>query len=166
MPPDLYILAIRNEVVMLFQQTVFIVIFVVSVLSFVFSCYQRLQLIDIGAPENRFDSPWTRLFGMFIYAFAQKRVVKRPYGFNHFLLFWAFLVLLLANGEFLLEGLIPGATLAAVLPASPYHVLTALFDVVSLVALISVLFAFARRIFFPPAYLGNDYAKPASGEAL
>jgi len=151
---------------MVFQQTAFIVIFALSVLSFIFSCYQRLQLIVIGAPENRFDRPWTRLLDMFIYAFAQKRVLTRPYGVNHFLLFWAFLVLLLANGEFLLEGLIPGATLAAVLPATLYHVLTALFDIVSLVALMSVLFAFARRIFFPPAYLGNDYTKPASGEAL
>jgi Fe-S oxidoreductase len=148
------------------HQTVFIAVFVVSVLSFLFSCYQRLQLVAIGAPENRFDNPAARLLGMFNYAFAQKRVLDRPYGFNHFLLFWAFLLLLLANGEFLLEGLLPGFSLAVILSASLHHGLKLLFDIVSVVALGCVLVALARRLFFPPEYLGTDYTRPASGEAL
>jgi len=148
------------------NQIIFSVVFAVSVLSFMFSCYQRLQLVAAGAPENRFDKPGGRLIGMFTYAFAQKRVLARPYGFNHFLLFWAFMLLLVANGEFILEGLISGASLEKVLPDAPYNVLLLLFDIVSLLALVSVLVAFARRLFFPPEYLGNDYTKPASGEAL
>ncbi len=148
------------------HQTVFMTIFTVSVVSFLFSCYQRLQLVSVGAPENRFDNPGQRLAGMFTYAFAQKRVLARPYGVNHFFLFWAFLFLLLANGEFLLEGLLPGITLANFLPAAIYQPLKLVFDTVSLVALVSVLLAFARRLLFPPDYLGNDYTKPASGEAL
>lgn len=84
------------------HQTIFTVVFTVSVVSFLISCYQRLQLVAIGAPENRFDNPGARLFGMFTYAFAQKRVLARTYGFNHFLLFWAFLLLLVANGEFII----------------------------------------------------------------
>ncbi|MFZ2951139.1 MAG: (Fe-S)-binding protein [Desulfuromonadaceae bacterium] len=147
------------------QQTIFTAVCAVSVLSFLFSCYQRLQLVAIGAPENRFDNPAGRLFGMFSYAFAQKRVLARPYGVNHFLLFWAFLLLLVANGEFLLEGLIPGMNLG-LLPVPLHHGLQLIFDIVSLVALGCVLLALARRLFFPPEYLGNDYTKPASGEAL
>lgn len=148
------------------HQTVFIAVFSVSVFSFIFSCYQRLQLVASGAPENRFDSPAGRLYGMLSYAFAQKRVLTRPYGFNHFVLFWAFLLLLVANGEFLLEGLIPSFSLSAVLPASLHHALQLIFDVVSIVALGCVLVAFFRRLFFPPSYLGNDYTKPANSEAL
>ena len=148
------------------QQTVFTTVFAVSVLSFLYSCYQRLQLVAVGTPENRFDNPGARLIGMFTYAFAQRRVLGRPYGVNHFLLFWAFLFLLLANGEFLLEGLFPAASLAVVLPVPLYHALAALFDVVSLVALICAVVASVRRIFCPPQYLGNDYTRPASFEAL
>ncbi|MGD0584865.1 MAG: (Fe-S)-binding protein [Oryzomonas sp.] len=148
------------------QQTVFTVVCAVSVLSFLFSCYQRLQLVAIGAPENRFDNPAARLMGVFRYAFAQKRVLARPYGFNHFLLFWAFMILLLANGAFLVEGLIPGFRLTAALPAPLEHGLELLFDGVSAIALGAVLVAAARRLFFPPDYLGSDYTKPASGEAL
>jgi len=148
------------------HQSVFIAIFALSLLSFVFSCYQRLQLVAIGGAENRFGNPGTRLLGMFSYAFAQKRVLARPYGFNHFFLFWAFMFLLLANGEFILEGLIPGLNFATVLPPPLNHVLALLFDLVSLIALGAVVVAFARRLFFPPEYLGNDYTKPASFEAL
>jgi len=148
------------------NQRIFIAVFAISALSFLFSCYQRLQLVTLGASEDRFDRPGARLVATLTYAFAQRRVLARPYGINHFLLFWAFLCLLLANGEFLVEGLLPGAGLAAVLPADAYRILTALFDFVSLVALGAVLLAFARRLFFPPKYLGNDYTKPASGEAL
>ncbi len=148
------------------HQAIFTTLFAVAVLSFLFSCYQRVRLVAIGASENRFDDPLARLRGMFRYAFAQKRVLARPYGVNHFLLFWAFMLLLTANGAFLLEGLIPGFSLASALPAPLGHGQELLFDIVSLVALGSVLVALARRLFFPPAYLGNDYTRPASGEAL
>ena len=148
------------------QQTVFLAVFAVSVLFFFYSCSQRLRLVAVGAPEDRFDQPAKRLLGVLSHAFAQKRVLARPYGFNHFFLFWAFMILLLANAEFLLEGLRPNANLAALLPEPRYHVLELLFDIVSVVALGCALVAFARRLFFAPGYLGNDYTKPASGEAL
>ena len=150
---------------MTLQHSVFVAVFAASVLSFLFSCYQRLQLIRMGAAEERCDDPGGRLAGVFRYAFAQKRVLNRPYGLNHFLLFWAFLLLLLANGEFLVEGLFPGVSLA-LLPAPLYRFLGLLFDIFSAVSLACVLVACARRLFFPPEYLGNDYTKPASFEAL
>jgi len=151
---------------MALNQTVFMAAFTISLTSFVISCYQRLQLVNLGASEDRFDQPGSRLAAMFTYAFAQKRVLARSYGVNHFLLFWAFLCLLLANGEFIVEGLLPGVNLATIMPARAYQLLTSLFDIVSLIALISVVIAFVRRVFFPPGYLGNEYTKPASGEAL
>ena len=102
---------------------------------------------------------------MLTYAFAQKRVVQRPFGVNHSLLFWAFLLLALANGEFLLEGLFPSVSLA-LLPAPLHHALSFVFDAVSLLTLACVTIAFARRLFFAPDYLGNEYSSPRSGEAL
>lgn len=147
------------------NQTIYIPMFAVSILFFCFSCYRRLQLISLGTAENRTDRPWARLVGMFTYAFAQKRVVQRPFGVNHSILFWAFLLLALANGEFLLEGLFPSISLA-MLPDSLHHVLVFVFDVVSLLTLACVTIAFARRLFFAPDYLGNEYSSPRSGEAL
>ncbi|HEX8960155.1 MAG TPA: (Fe-S)-binding protein [Geobacteraceae bacterium] len=150
---------------MMINHSLFISLFIVAVLTFCFSCYQRLQLVAVGSPENRFDNPGKRLAGVLSYAFGQRRVLARPYGFNHFLLFWAFMLLLVANGAFLLEGLFPGASLSA-LPGPLHQVLELVFDAVSAVALACVAIAFVRRVFFPPAYLGNDYTSARSGEAL
>lgn len=147
------------------NQVIYIPLFAVSMLFFAYSCYRRLQLISLGTAENRTDRPGARLLGMLTYAFAQKRVVQRPFGINHSLLFWAFLLLVLANGEFLLEGLFPSVSLA-LLPAPLYHGLIFVFDAVSLLTLVCVATAFARRFFFAPDYLGNDYSSPRSGEAL
>ena len=147
------------------NQTIYIPLFAVSILFFCYSCYQRLQLISLGTSENRTDRPGARLVGMFTYAFAQKRVVQRPFGVNHSLLFWAFLLLVLANGEFLLEGLFPSMSLA-LLPEALHHGLVFVFDAVSLLTLVCVTIAFARRLFFAPDYLGNEYSSPRSGEAL
>ena len=138
--------------------TIFVPILIASLLLFAYSCYRRFSLAALGAAECRTDQPLKRLAGTFLYAFAQKKVILRPYGFVHLLLFWAFMVLLLANGEFLIAGAFPKANLS-LLPAPLYHGLLVAFDVVSLIALGCVLFAAARRLFFAPDYLGNDYVK-------
>ncbi|TSK05963.1 MAG: 4Fe-4S dicluster domain-containing protein [Geobacter sp.] len=143
----------------------FMPIFVVAILTFCYSCWQRMQLVGEGAAENRFDRPGERLAGVFSYAFGQKRVLSRPFGVNHFVLFWAFMLLLVANADFMWEGLFPGSGLSA-LPAAISNPLSLVFDLVSLAALASVVVALSRRLFFAPSYLGNDYTKPCSGEAL
>ena len=147
------------------NQQLFMPLFVIAIATFAFSCYQRLQLVAAGSPEDRFDRPAERLAGMFRYAFAQQRVLARPYGLNHFVLFWAFMLLLLANAAFLIEGLFPGFDLSA-LPAPLYNALELAFDLVSLAALVCVAVALVRRLFFAPPYLGNEYTRAASGEAL
>jgi len=145
--------------------SIFLPILIASLLLFAFSCYRRFSLAALGAAENRTDQPIKRLGGTLLYAFAQKKVILRPYGFVHLLLFWAFMVLLLANGEFLIAGVVPQLNLS-LLPAPLYHGLLVAFDIVSLLALFCVLFAAARRLFFAPDYLGNDYIKAKSGEAF
>ncbi|PLX83650.1 MAG: electron transfer flavoprotein [Desulfuromonas sp.] len=147
------------------NHTLFVPIFLFAILFFCYSCYRRLQLVALGQPEDRFDRPGERLAAMLTYAFGQKRVLARPFGVNHFVLFWAFLFLLGANGEFLLEGLHPALTLAQ-LPTPLHHGLGFIFDAVSLLALVCVGVALARRLFFPPDYLGTDYTSPRSGEGL
>lgn len=147
------------------NQILFLLLFIVAMVAFCFSCYERLQLVAAGSPEDRFDRPGARLTGMFCYAFGQRRVLARPYGMNHFVLFWAFMLLLVANVSFLAEGLFPGLNLSA-LPAPLYRLLVLSFDLVSLAALACVAVALVRRFFFAPSYLGNDYTNPRGGEAL
>jgi len=132
---------------------IFAIIFGASVLFFCWSCFKRFRLVTLGKRENRFNHVGRRIWNMFLYAFVQRRVISRPFGLNHLLLFWSFLALLVANTEFLLHGLFPQTIALSLLPAPLYYALAFIFDIVSLAALICVAIAFGRRIFFPPDYI-------------
>ena len=150
---------------MALRQMIFIPLFIAATLLFLQAVWQRLSLVARGKPVDRFSRPVARLAGMLEYAFAQVRVIQRPYGIVHLLLFWSFLFLLLANGEFILNGLIPEISLA-LLPPALYRGLLTLFDIVSLITLLCVAVAFIRRFFAAPDYLETSYTKARSGEAL
>lgn len=144
---------------------IFATLLVVSALVFCAGCYRRFSLISLGRPEERPNSFGSRLRQMLVHAFGQKRVVTKRFGLNHAAIFWSFLVLLLANAEFLIKGLVPTFSLA-ILPKPVYHGLLLAFDLVSLLALVAVIFAFARRIFFPPAAMSSAYVKARSPEGF
>ncbi|AMV73886.1 heterodisulfide reductase-related iron-sulfur binding cluster [Desulfuromonas carbonis] len=147
------------------QQMIFIPLFLTALVAFAYSCYQRFAILAIAQPEDRSSQPGKRFQAMLRYAIGQRRVVKRPFGINHLLIFWSFLILLLANGEFLLAGIFPAVRLS-LLPAGLYHPLVLSFELVSLLTLVCVALAAARRLFFAPAYLSSSYASARSGEAF
>ena len=86
---------------------------------------------------------------MLVYAFLQRRVLDKPFGINHFVLFWSFLILMLANTEFCVHGMFPGVGFASLIPPIN-HPLVFIFDLVSLLALLCVIIAAVRRITWPP----------------
>ena len=135
--------------------TIFIVIFVVAIVFFGWSCFQRFRLVTLGQPENRFDAVGKRIWNMLFYLLTQRCAITRSYrfGLNHALLFWCFMLLIIANAEFLLHGLFPDDISFAKLPAGSYYTLAFIFDVVSLLALIAVCLAVIRRLVFPPKYI-------------
>lgn len=90
---------------------VFTPLLIASLLFFAWSCYRRFSLVTMGTSEDRFSDPVKRVGEMLLYAFGQKRVMSRPFGFNHCVIFWSFLILLIANGEFLLHGVFPSISL-------------------------------------------------------
>ncbi|MCX7912237.1 MAG: (Fe-S)-binding protein [Dehalococcoidales bacterium] len=132
---------------------IFSILFAVAVIFFLYSCYRRLGLVLKGKPENRFDAPLRRLWSMLYYGIGQRRVVEKRFGLNHFVLHWAFLILLISNTEFLLSGLAPDVINLARLPDGAYFTLSAIFDIVSVLALVSVVLAIIRRLTFPPPYV-------------
>lgn len=145
--------------------TIYIPLLGASLLYFGWSCYKRLALVAVGTSDDRFAQPGRRMLDVIVYAFGQKRVIAKPFGMNHAVIFWAFVILLIANAEFLLSGISPGMSLA-VLPEAIYHTLLYAFDVVSLLALAAVLLASCRRLFCAPDYMTTSYASAKSVEAF
>ena len=132
---------------------VFLMVFIAAFLLFGWSAYRRIGVVRIGRPDNRFDKPGKRLWNMIYYAFFQRKVVSKAFGFNHFMLFWAFMVLLLANLEFLLNGLAPEVISYSRLSEGLYFALSLIFDIVSVLALLAVIIAVFRRLVFPPPHI-------------
>jgi Fe-S oxidoreductase len=131
----------------------FIIVFIIAVLSFAYSCFRRFRLVLKGRPENRFNAFFQRFWNMLYYAFGQRRVVSKPFGINHFVLFWAFMILLISNTEFLLNGLAPEVISFSRLPDAAYFTLACIFDIVSVLALLCVIAAIIRRLAFPPPHI-------------
>lgn len=129
--------------------TIFIPLLIVSLAVFAWGCWRRLNLISLGRAENRFDNLGARFGEMLLYAFGQKRVLAKPFGINHFVIFWSFIILLIANTEFLLHGVFPGISLSG-LPDGIYFPLLLVLDIVSLLALLAVIVAAVRRVVSPP----------------
>ncbi|HIJ81322.1 MAG TPA: (Fe-S)-binding protein [Desulfuromonadales bacterium] len=129
--------------------TLFTPLLLASLAVFAWSCWKRFSLISLGRPEDRFDDIPSRLGDMLLYAFGQKRVVAKPFGINHFVIFWSFIILLIANTEFLIHGVFPGISLSK-LPDGIYLPLILVLDIVSLFSLLAVTVAAVRRTVSPP----------------
>jgi len=130
----------------------FAVIVAISVVTFLMSCVMRFRLVTLGKPEDRLSHLGARIGNMLLFAFGQRRVVSRPFGLNHFVIFWSFLVLALANAEFVIHGIFSKVGLD-LLPMPLHLALAGLFDVVSLITLVVILIAMGRRLFCPPKYI-------------
>jgi Fe-S oxidoreductase len=132
------------------ETVLFAILCAVMVTAFILSAARLLRFIRLGQPDRRLEGTLVRRFGsMLLYAFGQKRVLAKPFGVNHFLLFWGFMILFLANAEFVLKGLFPSLSLRLLGP-KVYPLLTFAFDLVSLLVLICVAVAFFRRLVIQP----------------
>jgi Fe-S oxidoreductase/nitrate reductase gamma subunit len=134
---------------------IFIVVFIAAVTLFISSCISRFRLVTLGTSDNRFREIGRRVWNMIYYPFSQRCTISRSYrfGINHALLFWSFMLLLIANTEFLLHGLAPNTIALSRLPDGAYHALAMIFDIVSILVLVAIVAAVARRFFFPPKFI-------------
>lgn len=117
----------------------------------------RIGALVAARPDDRFDRPWARLKGVFVYAFAQKRMFRDLYaGIFHIFIFWGFVVLLLRSVSLMAQGLIPGFDPGTFLgPWTPWYIL--MKDVFEVLVLVAIAMAVGRRIFNRPARLDNSW---------
>ncbi|MCX7858146.1 MAG: heterodisulfide reductase-related iron-sulfur binding cluster [Deltaproteobacteria bacterium] len=137
------------------ETVAFSIILTIAIFSFLLSVVRLIRLIKLGQKEERLTKTIAkRLINTIGYAFGQKCAWTEPFGINHFFLFWSFMFLLLANGEFVINGLFPDVSLR-ILGPSVYTFLTGVFDIVSVIVLVCVGIAVFRRLVIKPEYI--DY---------
>ncbi len=129
--------------------TIFAPIFAAAMALFVWSCWKRLSLTALGRTDERLDNLGQRISDTIKYVFAQKRVLAKPSGIIHLVIFWCFMVLVIANTEFLLHGLFPAISMD-LLPAFIYFPVVFAIEAASFLTVIAVAAAMIRRIVAPP----------------
>jgi len=134
------------------ESLIFAVLLVCGFGFFLRNVFRLFSFLCLGQWENRFDHLWSRLKGMFVYAFLQLRVVSEKFGVNHFFLFWGFMVLFLVNTQFFIGGVFPRFSFDF-LGAIPYGILLLMADIMSFVVLACVVIAVIRRLFFRPPHI-------------
>ena len=140
------------------ESIIFAIVFTVAVLVFILSVTRLVRLIRLGQPDSRLrGNLMSRFWSMVEYAFGQKRVVAEKYGFNHFLLFWGFMILVLANMEFVVAGIFRGFSFRFLGPVV-YPALTLTFDIISVVVLACVAVALFRRLVVKPDHIDHKSA--------
>lgn len=130
----------------------FTILVILSLLIFAISCISRFSLLTVGGPDNRINEFFTRIFHLLTFGFLQRRVAAEPFGLNHVAIFWSFLVLAFANGEFLVTGMFPDISFS-LLPGDWPGYIAFIFDLVSLLTIVAIIIAVSRRLFFPPSYI-------------
>ncbi|EYF07136.1 (Fe-S)-binding protein [Chondromyces apiculatus] len=121
---------------------------------FAWSANRRLKLLMVGRPEGRFDRLGERLKGVWVYAFAQKKMSYYPLaGLAHKLIFIGFIVLLLRSVMLWGRGFVPSFNMF-ILGPEPLHIgglelpLGHLYDFVKDVVALMVIFGALVFIYF------------------
>ncbi|HQR67505.1 MAG TPA: (Fe-S)-binding protein [Thermoanaerobaculia bacterium] len=121
-----------------------------AVVLFLVTASRRVQLLLIGAgaPDDRFNRPFQRLWHVVEYGILQRKMWRDPYaGLYHILIFSGFVVLSIRTVSLVLEGLFPGAA-QPFFPKGFWEAYLVLKDVVLVTTLAGVLLALARRHLF------------------
>jgi len=136
------------------------VLFLGAVGVFAYVAYRLVQILLLGGKEDRFDQIGERIKGVLVFVFGQRRVIREPSGWGHFVIFWGFLLITVGTVEGFVRGVWPGFTYRTVL--DPLHLgflylpLNLAIDLVSFGVLIALCVALYRRYVQKPLRLESD----------
>ena len=133
------------------QNLIFLIIFALSISTFLFNARRLLTYLKIGKPEDRFDNPTERLKRVFTIAFGQKKLLREfVAGWMHFFIFWGFVILLTAILDAILEGLF-SVNLSVI--GGFYRYIAFFQDLMGLLVILSIIIALYRRYIQRPKRL-------------
>lgn len=141
------------------EKIIFILIWGIGLAIFAYEAYFYIRLLLLFGPEKRWDNLGRRFSNLIKYVFGQRRLLDQlVMGTAHFLIFWGFIVISLGTINFFGKGLSENFALPILgtVLRGPFLLLLDLF---SLLVILGILIAVARR-FFP-----NSARMPRGWEA-
>jgi Fe-S oxidoreductase len=124
----------------------------------VFGLIVRLlfRILRAGKPENRFERWGDRFKAILVYVCAQARVVTKPAGLGHFVIFWGFIFITIGTLDHMLAQIIPGFCLERIIGRSAGSAFTWLQDVFGVLVIGAIVVAAVRRFILKPERLAID----------
>jgi len=120
---------------------------------FALAMARHLRVFAAARPSAPFTNLPARLVGLVEYAFVQTRMFKDwRAGLMHAGIFWGFVLLTIGTADIVTGGLIQ-AVLTAPLDGAIWVVISAMQNVVALIVLVSIGWAYVRRLVIKPARL-------------
>lgn len=142
---------------------VFAIVLLAALGFFAYNAHRLITYLRIGKAENRTRGAGTRIANTLRIALGQSKMMREPFaGLLHVLIFWGFIVLLTAVIESIIEGLVPGGSLAFLGPL--YPPLTWMQDLFGALVAVSAIVSLLRRLFAPPKRL--DVSGHAKWDAI
>jgi Fe-S oxidoreductase/nitrate reductase gamma subunit len=110
-----------------------------------------VRLLRLGRADNRFDQIPARLKQVLVYVFGQRRLLDEPLvGVPHVLIFYGFVVFLMATTGMLLQGLFPNLNIPT---AERNPILAPVVDIFAVLVLAGLVVSTFRRYVLRPAGL-------------
>lgn len=127
------------------------VVFLVAVGLFAWRASYLVRLLMLGRSDIRWDRIPERMKQVLVYVFGQRRLLDEPLvGIPHVLIFYGFLVFLMATSGMLLQGLFPSVRIPGV---EGNRYLAPLVDIFAVVVLGGLAVSSFRRFVIRPAGL-------------
>ncbi len=127
---------------------------------FCYVAYGLVKILLLGTKEDRFDQISERIKAVLIFVFGQRRVIREPSGWGHFIIFWGFLLITVGTIEGFVKGVWPGFTYRTILDPLClgwlYMPLNLAIDLVSFGVLIALCIGLFRRYIIKPVRLESD----------
>lgn len=141
------------------QGIVLLVIFVAVLVSFGYILRLLVRMLKSGKPEDRFGSVGARIQSVIVYVGAQARVLAKPAGLGHFLIFWGFIFITIGTIEHILGMIVPGFGFEKVFGYRVDGALSFLQDIFGILVIGAIIVALVRRFMLKPARLQIDDPK-------
>ncbi len=139
------------------RNILFILVFITALAFFVWSCRNLIKYMFVAKKkENRFDNIGERIKRVLTVAFGQSKLLRDPIaGSIHFVIFWGFILFLLAVVESILQGFYSPFSFNTLGPL--YIPITLVQDVFGLLVILAIILSFLRRYVFKVKRLEVDH---------
>jgi Fe-S oxidoreductase len=134
----------------------FVIIFVATIVFFWRIAYQLYRIMRLGKGEDRFDRIGKRINAVVTFVLGQRRVVREPSGWGHFLIFWGSIFITIGSFEVFAVGIYHGLNLWKFSGKGFTAVLYLLQDLSCLAMVGALLVSIYRRFLLRPERLRSS----------